>query len=187
VKDSAGVDRIAPLFYVGPSQINYVVPGGLANGPATLSVVRGGRVAASGSLEIAPVSPGLFAANADGKGAPAGITLTVTPNGARSIGYTYQCGNTPGSCVTAPINASGAAGQVFAVLFGTGIRGRSSNPTVTIGGIPAEVSYAGSQGELVGLDQVNVLLPGALAGRGEVEIRLTVDGREANALKLNVK
>ena len=51
-------------------------------------------------------------------------------------------------------------------------------------GLAAPVLYAGAQGELAGLDQVNVALPRALAGRGEVELGLTVDGKAANAVRV---
>jgi uncharacterized protein (TIGR03437 family) len=54
--------------------------------------------------------------------------------------------------------------------------------TATIGGVPA-VLYAGAQGTYVGLDQVNLgPLSTSLAGRGEVPISLTVDGKAANTV-----
>jgi hypothetical protein len=37
------------------------------------------------------------------------------------------------------------------------------------------------------LDQVNVRLPRTLAGRGEVDFELVVDGQAANVLKLRIK
>jgi len=49
------------------------------------------------------------------------------------------------------------------------------------------VSYAGAQGSLVGLDQVNVKLPRALNGRGEVDLVLTVDGKTANTVRVRIK
>lgn len=75
------------------------------------------------------------------------------------------------------------------MLYGTGIRGRSSDGSVTctVGGTAAAVSYAGPQGSYAGLDQVNVVLPRSLAGRGEVDVLLTVDGRAANPAKINIK
>ncbi len=39
VRDGAGVERAAPLFYAGPSQVNFVVPEGTSTGPATVTVV----------------------------------------------------------------------------------------------------------------------------------------------------
>ncbi|MGH9800448.1 MAG: hypothetical protein ACRD82_08805 [Blastocatellia bacterium] len=49
------------------------------------------------------------------------------------------------------------------------------------------VQYAGPQGGFVGLDQANILLPKSLAGRGEVDVVLIVNGKTANTLRLNIK
>jgi uncharacterized protein (TIGR03437 family) len=50
----------------------------------------------------------------------------------------------------------------------------------TAGGVSLPVSYAGAQNTAYpGLDQVNVLLPRSLAGKGDVTIQVTVDGQAA--------
>jgi uncharacterized protein (TIGR03437 family) len=49
------------------------------------------------------------------------------------------------------------------------------------------VTYVGPQGYYIGLDQINVRLPRSLAGRGEVEVLLTVDGKPANPLKISIR
>jgi uncharacterized protein (TIGR03437 family) len=59
--------------------------------------------------------------------------------------------------------------------------------SVRVGGVAAQSPFAGAQGEFVGLDQVNALLPRSLAGRGEMDVELVVDGQGANAVKVNVK
>lgn len=41
VTDSAKVQRMAPLFYVSPNQINFVVPDGTASGMATVTIMNG--------------------------------------------------------------------------------------------------------------------------------------------------
>jgi hypothetical protein len=41
VKDSAGVERFAPLFFVSPDQINYLIPEGTLPGTATVTVTSG--------------------------------------------------------------------------------------------------------------------------------------------------
>jgi uncharacterized protein (TIGR03437 family) len=45
----------------------------------------------------------------------------------------------------------------------------------------------GAQGSLVGLDQINVLIPRSLIGRGEVDVMLTVDGKAANTVRVAIK
>ncbi len=46
---------------------------------------------------------------------------------------------------------------------------------------------AGAQGQLVGLDQTNILIPRSLIGRGPVDVVLTVDGKAANTVRINVQ
>jgi uncharacterized protein (TIGR03437 family) len=188
VTDSAGIDRPAPLFFVSAGQINFQVPVGTAAGQTTVRVMQQNQVVARGQVGIESVSPGLFTANADGKGAPAALALRVAPDGGQSLVDVYRCGAALGSCAPVAIDLGGAADQVILELFGTGIRGRSALTavTATIGGQAAEVQYAGPQGGFAGLDQVNVRVPRSLAGRGDVDVVLVVDGKTANTVTVRV-
>jgi uncharacterized protein (TIGR03437 family) len=49
------------------------------------------------------------------------------------------------------------------------------------------VLYAGEQGSLVGVDQVNLSIARTLIGRGDVDIVLSVDGVAANVVRINIK
>lgn len=57
----------------------------------------------------------------------------------------------------------------------------------SIGGANAEVSFAGAQGDLAGLDQADVRIPRSLMARGDVNIVLTVNGKPANTGQINLK
>jgi uncharacterized protein (TIGR03437 family) len=78
---------------------------------------------------------------------------------------------------------------VFLVLYATGCRFRTalSNVSVTVGGQSAQVTFADPAPGFTGLDQVNARLPRSLIGRGEVDVVLTVNGKVANTVKLNIK
>jgi len=188
VKDSAGVERLAPLFFVSPGQVNYLVPEGTRVGSATITVTSRDRVVGAGSLPIEAVAPGLFTANASGRGVAAALALRVSADGTQTSQTAFRCGAAPDSCVPAPVDLGSESDQVFLLLFGTGIRGRSSVSAVraTIGGEAAEVVGVGPQGQFVGLDQVNVRLPRRLIGRGEVDVVLTVDGKTANTVTVSI-
>jgi uncharacterized protein (TIGR03437 family) len=58
---------------------------------------------------------------------------------------------------------------------------------VTVNGVNAPVKYAGAQGSFPGLDQVNVLLPASLAGKGTVEVQLTAGGVAANPVQIVIQ
>jgi len=189
VRDSAGTERAAPLFFVAPGQINYQIPPGTVGGTSNISVVRGETVIAAGTASIATVAPGLFAANANGQGVAAAVVFRRRADGSESFEPVAQFDQAQNRFVAVPIDLGPETDQVTLILFGTGIRFRSALSTVTcnIGGASAPVSFAGAQGDFVGLDQVNVSLPRSLMGRGEVEIKFTVDGKEANTGRVAIK
>ena len=51
----------------------------------------------------------------------------------------------------------------------------------------ATVTYAGAQGDYGGLDQYNLIIPRALAGRGRVPAVLTVGGFATNPVYITVQ
>jgi uncharacterized protein (TIGR03437 family) len=77
---------------------------------------------------------------------------------------------------------------VYLILYGTGIRNAGSGQvTVNIQGLEVPVSYGGPQTQFAGLDQVNVLLPRALAGTGVANIVLSAEGKAANTVYVSIK
>ncbi len=186
VRDSRGADRLAPLFFVAPQQINYLIPQDTAPGTATIAVTSGDHALSVGNVTIAAIAPGLFAANANGQGVAAAVALRVRADGTQSYEPVSRFDQAQNRFVAAPIELGPAGEQVFLLLFGTGLRFNSGLGGVTckLGGIDAPVLFAGAQGDLVGLDQVNLSLPRTLAGRGEVDLVLTVDGQAANTVRV---
>ncbi|MBL8168115.1 MAG: hypothetical protein JNJ50_08170 [Acidobacteria bacterium] len=189
LRDSAGVERAAPLFFVSPEQLNYLVPSGTASGEATVQVLSRDGAFSAGQLRINAVAPGVFAANANGKGVAAAVVLRVRPDGSESYEPIARYDAELGRFVSVPIVLGDGRDQLYLLLFGTGIRHRTSLSAVsaTLGGVPADVLYAGSQGGFAGLDQINLRLPRQLSGRGEIEVLLTVDGITANAVRVSIQ
>ncbi len=188
VRDRTGSERLAPLFYVSPGQLNYQVPPGTAIGEATVSVLGGGNTAALGNLQVAPLAPALFAANADGKGPAGALALRVGPDNSQTYESVARFDQTQNSFVSLPIDLGPESDQVFLVLFGTGIRfAVPGTVTAKIGGMAADVLYAGAHGELVGADQVNLPLSRSLAGRGQVDVFITVDGQTSNTVRVSIQ
>ena len=188
VQVGAGMERLAPLFFVSPNQVNYQIPAGTAVDTATILITSGDGSAAIETKRIAAVAPGLFSANASGQGVAAAVALRVKSDGRQSYEPVAQYDTTQNKFVSVPIDLGPETDQVFLILFGTGIRGRSNLSAVTasIGGTGSEVLFAGPQIGFVGLDQVNLRLPRSLAGRGEIDVALAVDGTAANIVKVNI-
>jgi uncharacterized protein (TIGR03437 family) len=188
VKDALGVERAAPLFFVSPAQINYQVPLGTQLGWASVTIYNGAGASFTDPVHIVSVSPGVFSADSSGHGVAAALVLRFKADGT----YTYEpvaaYDQTQGRFISVPIDVGAPADQVYLTLFGTGLRGRSSTSAVSasIGGTSLEVTYAGPQGSLIGVDQVNLRLPGNLAGKGEAELSVSVDGLAANSVNVRI-
>jgi uncharacterized protein (TIGR03437 family) len=189
VRDSQGVARLSPLFLVSPTQVNYQVPEDTAPGEAIVMVENEQGAFAIGKLLIVEVAPALFTANASGRGWAAALVLRVTATGAQSYEPVARYDPAQQRFVGVPIDLSVASEQVFLILYGAGFRRRSalSAVNVTIGGVPTQVLYAGAHPSFIGADQANVLLPHALAGRGEVDLALTADGQAANIVRVSIR
>jgi len=184
IKDSAGAERTAQVLGAGSAQVNFVVPTGTVPGRA--QVTNG---LALGDVLVDNVAPGLFSANANGQGVAAAVAIHVKSDATQTNELVFGCGTVAGSCATVPIDLGPATERVYLLLYGTGIRNRSTlgDVAVTIGGTPVEVLYAGPQTVYAGLDQVNVVLPRSLVGRGNIEVSLSVAGKRANPVGVSIR
>ena len=178
VTDSLGTARTSQLFYSSAGQINFLVPAGTAPGKATVKVSAGTNSFTT-TANIAAVNPGIFVLNSGSLGAA--NVLRVSASGTQSFDTVYQldAGN---NVVPKPI--SFGTDQVYVQFFGTGMK-NAQKATVTIGGQTIPVLYAGAQGTLAGLDQINAgPLPASLAGQGKLKVTVNVDGVVANTTYL---
>lgn len=189
VTDRLGVERLAPLFFVSPNQINLLVPPGTANGAARLTVTPKDAPAINAVVQIEAAAPALFTAAASGQGLAAAIALRIKQDGTQLFERVAEFDPVQQRFVPIPIDLGAATDQTFLLLFGTGLRGRSNLDAVSIriGGLAVPPQSVGPQGDLVGLDQLNLPLPRSLAGRGEVTIELTVDGLIANPVTVSIR
>ena len=183
VTDSEGTTRRARLHSVAPNQVNYEIPAGTAIGTAALRLTTADGRTIDGTVEIAQVAPGIYTANQQGTGVAAAFFLLVKANGDRIQDLIFDV-NTR---APVPVSLGEEGDQLFLILFGTGMR-HGSGATATIGGVDVPVAGPVAHSVFPGLDQVNLgPLPRALIGRGVVEIRLVVDGVEANVVTVEIQ
>ena len=138
----------------------------------------------TGAIYLMDVAPGLFSANASGMGVAAAVVTTAGADGQQTTALTFEIQN--GQIVPKPIRLGD--GDVFLSLFGTGIRGAAAGSVrAFVNGIEVAVLSAGDQGQFEGLDQINVgPLPAELAGAGEVEVRVEIDGKISNTVTVTI-
>jgi uncharacterized protein (TIGR03437 family) len=180
-------NRRASLFAGTPGQINFLIPPNTAEGYALISVTTASGLRHYELVNISKTAPGLFSANADGQGVAAAVALRINGN-QQSYEAVARFDSAQNKFVAVPLEVGSNNEQLALVLFGTGVRGRNSLDEVSlkIGGVSVPVLYAGAQGA-EGLDQINAMIPRELAGSGEVDVVLSVNGKPANTVRINIK
>jgi len=192
VTDSAGVERLASLLFVSPTQFNYVLPSGLPEGVTTVALLGDGGILRVGFVQIARISPSVFTANADGEGVPAALVVRVQPGNAQTFEPVARFDQTQQRFEPAPLDLGQENEFLVLALFGTGWRQAAvkdlqvliSKDDFTIE-LPLE--YVGPQPTLDGLAQINARLPRALIGKGVCSLVVRSGSRASNPVLLNFK
>ena len=181
--------RMARLYYVSPNQVNYYLPPETSEGPAEIAIQTANGLTLRSSVLITRIAPALFSANSSGQGVAAAVALRVKPDDSSSYEPVAAFNPAQSRFEPVPVDLGPDTDRLFLALFGTGIRNRKSLSDVTakVGGADAQVVYAGPQNQFDGLDQVNILLPHSLSGRGEVDVVLTVEGQAANIVRIDIR
>ncbi len=188
VRDKFNVVWPCPLFFVSPTQINFQIPIISALGEADVIVTNADLVIARGTINVGRIAPGFFTADASGRGLPTAIVSRTRSNNQQTFEPVATYDFNQQKYVAVPIDLGPLSDQVFLVLYGTGFRYSSlSSFSVKIGGVDAQVTFAGQQGGFVGLDQLNIRMPRSLIGRGNVDVVVTVEGQTGNTVIVNVK
>src|SRR5579871_943494 len=162
----------APIFFVSPGQLNIQIPYETAvNSTAVLKINNNGQVATQTFL-VAAAAPGVFV----------GQNSLVVPNssvgrGQEAILYVTGAGNvTP----AVPTGAAPAAGTAIANLPQP-----AQTTTMTIGGVNAPIEFIGIPSGLVGVVQINFLVPSGI-GTGVQSLVVTTGGVSSAPVKISV-
>lgn len=188
VKDGYGVERLAPLFFVSPTQINYQIPPGTAIGEATITVRSGDGSISTDPLIVMAGAYGVFSADASGSGPAAAYVMRFKGN-QQTIAPTARYDDAQKKWVNVPIDLSKLDEEVFLVLHATGLRFRNTGipAEITFGNQTVQADYVGPQGHFIGLDQINVRLPKSLSGLGEVTLFFHLDVTHTNTVTVNLQ
>jgi uncharacterized protein (TIGR03437 family) len=171
--------QAAPVQYASPSQINFLVPYGTTSGPATIIVSAGLQDSASFPVAVQTSAPAIFMYN--GNQAIAQDVPSLALNGPSSPAP-------PGSAVTVYVVGLGATSPALedgAASPATPPATTSQTVAATIGGQNATVLFAGLTPDLVGLGQVNLLIPQGLAP-GSQPLVITVGNQASSPAMLSV-
>ncbi len=159
----------APVVYASPGLLNVQVPYSVGAGPAVLGVNNNGIIAGF-SFAVSPASPGVFA-DANGNVVPiptvkAGTALALYVTGTGDVNPALKTAYSPTSSSTTPVPLLPLS--------------------VTVGGLPAFLEFVGITPGLIGVTQVNILVPSATP-LGNQPVVVTVNGAASAPVNIVVQ
>ena len=169
-----GID--APLYYVSPTQINLQLPYGLKPGINPFVLKSGGSTGNS-TVRVAASAPGIFLIGKYGAAINPDGSVNGPEHGAPVGGYVslYMTGQ---GDVDPPV-AAGAVSPSDPLSYV-----KDQQVTALIGGLNAEVLFAGLAPGLVGALQVNLRVPDLPTG--DYLVKVTIGSATSNAPLLRV-
>ena len=164
-----------PLVSVSSQVINAVIPYTVTPGASTqLIVSSGNNLSLPVTVPIAGAEPGIFTVNESGSGQ--GYIFDLTTGALADASHPANAGDaieiicsglgavTPGVTAGTPTPADGT------------LRNTVATAQLTIGGVPAEILFAGLTPTETALYQVNAVIPSGITPGASVPVVLTVGG-----------
>ncbi len=185
---SAG-NRTAPLFMSSCAQVNLQIPWESAGQTQVAMIATvAGLISVPQPANVAPFAPGIFTMNQSGSGqgaiviASTGQIAGFPLTGSRPVlagEYVVIFCTGLGAVTNQPATGVAALASPLSVT--------TTKPTVTIGGVPATVTFSGLAPGFVGLYQVNALVPSGISGGTATSLILSIGGVQANAVTIAVQ
>jgi uncharacterized protein (TIGR03437 family) len=188
----------AGLLYASPSQANIQIPWELVGqSQATLTITRNG-LAQTVTVPVAAYAPGLFAMNQLGTGQAAAIVNTGeiaapagTFPGSRAIHrgeYLALFGTGLGPLDRMDLgDADITPPPAYYYTNGGPLRNTTTTPLVTVGGVSATVQFSGFAPYMIGVYQVNILIPANAPTGNAVPIVLNIGSVASNTVTVAIQ
>jgi uncharacterized protein (TIGR03437 family) len=176
----------APLFYVGPRQINLQLPPELGGATVSIVVRANGAAAREIPIPLASVDPATFQVGQTGYGTIVKantdiLAMPVTP-GIKSAparrGDIVSIYCTGLGLTETRVPAGVAAPSAIPTLL---------TPRVSVGGRVARVLYSGTAPGFVGLNQVNVEIPQDALTGAQVPVLIEMDGKSSPPVNMAIE
>ena len=168
------LDNTVIFRYTVPKPANYTKTWNADGDIDTTNIV------AEAKLSV-PSAPILYQVNSDGLAT--GYITRV--RGTQQLTEQFALATATGTAAL-PIDLGPASEQVYLVLYGGNLPTVTS-ASATIGGVPADIAYAGQTQSANGVAQFNIAVPRTLAGAGIVEVLVTVNGKASNPVYVTLK
>ncbi|MBZ5724446.1 MAG: hypothetical protein LAP87_05565 [Acidobacteriia bacterium] len=170
-----------PLYAVSPGQINAQLPYETAVGTATAVVVAPAGRTPAAQFTVAPTAIGILTIGGTKRAVVQNQDSSInSPDNSEARGNAIVCYVTGLGAVSPPV----AAGQ--SAPFGAPIPANNT-VTATIGGVPAQVFFAGLTAGFAGLGQVNIFIPAGVAPDPAAALVLSQGGQTSQTATVSIR
>jgi uncharacterized protein (TIGR03437 family) len=172
-------DRLLPLIFVSPSQINAQLPADMALGNAVLTISSTGQQDVQSSFTVVPDAPGVFSAvSAEGKAfalathADGSVVSTAAPVQQGEAITVYGTGFGP----TVPSRPEGLPVAASPALT------LQDAASVQVGGVSFDVQAGYAVPGAIGVDAVVFVVGSNAPGATDAALTVTVNGQVSNSV-----
>jgi uncharacterized protein (TIGR03437 family) len=176
-------DRLFPIFFVSPTQVNVQLPDDFAPGDSTLTVSADGLPDVQAPFTVVRNAPGLFQQSVNGQNFAValhedGSAVTVdSPAKKGELLTVYGTGFGPVS-LPRPMGFAIPASPVYSIVDPVTVQAGDASITPD-----SAIAVAGK----VGLDAVLFRLPGSVPAASNVSLHVTINGQDSNTVLVPVQ
>ena len=181
----------APLFYASSGQLNAAIPLGVTpNTSQQVLVTRDTTISVPMPVNVAPAQPAIFLApqaNAPNQGAI--FAVRTTSNGQTSFLASPRSPASAGDTLVIYCDGLGAVNQTIApgAASPSPAATTDAHPQVTIGGSASTVAFSGLTPGLVGVYQINAVVPAGVSAGDQVPVVINISGQISPAATIALK
>jgi uncharacterized protein (TIGR03437 family) len=181
----------SPMFYASGGQLNAAIPLGVTpNTSQQVLVTRDTTISVPMSVDVAPAQPAIFLApqpTASNQGAI--FAVRTTSNGQTSFLANPSSPAMAGDTLVIYCDGLGAVNQIIAPGAASPSPAATTNaqPQVTIGGSAATVAFSGLTPGLVGVYQINAVVPSGVTTGDQVPVAINIAGQISPVATIAVK
>ncbi len=179
------------VLYSSPAQVNAVLPDtpGI-EGRALLCLGQSPQEKCA-PITIVRTAPDVLTADSSGRGAAAALFYRAKQDGTEGR-YEPVAAIENGKSVLVPARPPAEGEVLYLILFGSGWRNHATangrlreGASAYLNDTPAQVTFAGAQGDFYGLDQMNIQISPSLKGKQTVQVQ--ADGKLANPVEIALR
>jgi uncharacterized protein (TIGR03437 family) len=164
----------ALLLLSSPGQVNAWIPKNVPAGVISIILTNASGTSFQTAAYVESVGPALFTVNKDNTDYAAAVLIRVHADGTTSAQSLVGSDPATGQLVPVPADAGPESDKLYLSLYGTGFTGSTAQTVGSVSpGYPNDafpVLYAGPQGQIDGLDQINIEISRELVSKPSLDI-----------------